>query len=314
MYRDAPLVSVVMPAYNAAATINTAIASVLAQTAGDLEVVVCDDASSDDTAARVRAFGDPRVRLVHNERNAGEGAARDRAIDAARGRWLAVLDADDAWAPDRLERLLEAAGSDRDVLVFDDLMICHHASGGLVPWRAMRGQHAFGARGGRAVDLPFEDYLRAERLLIKPLLPAAAVRDHGVRHAARRFGEDSEYFIRLGALGLRFRYVPRPMYLYRVMPGSATAQSAPHRMRECLEGCATFDLPEPARQALRDKIASLVTNEALYELRARAYRGDLAGCLRVLMRRPSVIAVAPRRALRHLRYQLHRVLHVGSPR
>lgn len=104
-------VSVVVPAFNAERTIEAAVESVLAQTHSDFELIVCDDASADKTPDIVLSYADERVRLVKNTRNLGEGSSRDKAIAAAHGEWIAVLDADDAWSPDRLEKLTQVAAS-----------------------------------------------------------------------------------------------------------------------------------------------------------------------------------------------------------
>lgn len=103
---DRPVVSVITPAYNAARFIGEAMASVQAQSLTDWEMVVADDASSDDTAAIVEAASrqDPRIRLVRREGNGGSGPARNAALAVARGRFIAFLDSDDLWLPDKLER------------------------------------------------------------------------------------------------------------------------------------------------------------------------------------------------------------------
>ena len=96
-----PRVSVIVPAYNAAEHIEATLASVVAQTYTDWEVVVGDDASTDDTAARAERV-DPRVHVVRAEANAGPAPARNLAIAHAQGELLAFLDADDAWRPEYL--------------------------------------------------------------------------------------------------------------------------------------------------------------------------------------------------------------------
>src|SRR5690554_3488050 len=172
---SSPLVSVVVPAYNAETTIDTMIFSVLRQTMDDFELVICNDASTDGTAEQVAKYADPRIRLINHGVNQGEGATRDSAIDAARGEWLAVLDADDAWEPDRLERLLAAAGDDTDIMPFDNLMVCHHKpDGSMASWRPIRPLGSFGAPEGNTVDISLADYIRSPRLLIKPLIPRDA--------------------------------------------------------------------------------------------------------------------------------------------
>jgi len=102
---QAPLFTVVMPAYKAAATIGVAIASVLHQTEGRFELIVVDDGSPDDTTAQAEAAaaGDPRVRVIRQE-NAGPAIARNHGIAQGTSRLVAFLDADDRWAPDALAR------------------------------------------------------------------------------------------------------------------------------------------------------------------------------------------------------------------
>ena len=116
-----PDVTVVIAAWNAEAFIGTAIESALAQEGPAVEVIVSDDASGDGTAHLVQSLAenDPRLRLVANPINQGPSAARNRAIAAARGTWIAVLDADDRFATDRLSRLMEFAEAHDADLAFD---------------------------------------------------------------------------------------------------------------------------------------------------------------------------------------------------
>jgi teichuronic acid biosynthesis glycosyltransferase TuaG len=108
-----PLVSVIMPAFNAERFIRESIESALAQTLGDIEVLVADDASTDRTRAIVEELvrRDSRVRLLSAERNSGPAAARNRAIEAAGGRYVSFLDSDDRWLPHKLERQIAAMGA-----------------------------------------------------------------------------------------------------------------------------------------------------------------------------------------------------------
>lgn len=101
----APRVSVIVPAFNAAQTIRETVDSILAQTVQDIEVIVVDDGSTDGTIDVVRGFGDERVRLVE-QHNGGAAAARNTGIGRAAGTWVAFLDSDDLWLPEKLERQL----------------------------------------------------------------------------------------------------------------------------------------------------------------------------------------------------------------
>jgi len=106
---DPPEISVIIPTYNRRDMVSRALASVLVQEDVDLEVLVVDDGSDDGTVEALLSVRDPRVRVLVQESNRGVSAARNRGIAEARAPWLAFLDDDDFWAPDRLARHLEAA-------------------------------------------------------------------------------------------------------------------------------------------------------------------------------------------------------------
>lgn len=94
--------SVIIPAYNAAATIEAAIQSCLSQSLLPLEIIVVDDASTDDTAAVVRSINSERLHLIILDKNSGPSVARNHGMDAARGDYYAFLDADDVWSANKL--------------------------------------------------------------------------------------------------------------------------------------------------------------------------------------------------------------------
>jgi glycosyltransferase involved in cell wall biosynthesis len=103
-----PLVSVCIPAYNNDAFIGPAIESVLNQTFADFELVVIDDGSTDGTREKIRAFRDPRIRIMENERNLGHEGNWNKALLEARGRFIKILPGDDLLHPRCLERQLAA--------------------------------------------------------------------------------------------------------------------------------------------------------------------------------------------------------------
>ena len=102
-------VSVILPTRNRSALLATALGSALRQRDVELEVIVVDEGSSDETPAVVAGFGDSRVRVLRNERPEGVAVARNRGAARAAGEWLAFLDDDDLWAPDKLARQLREA-------------------------------------------------------------------------------------------------------------------------------------------------------------------------------------------------------------
>ena len=103
-----PLVSVVIPVFNRAALISRALDSVANQTFDDYEIIVVDDGSTDGTAESIQNWGADRLRLIRNPQNRGAAAARNIGVSAALGRWIAFLDSDDCWEPEKLARQLTA--------------------------------------------------------------------------------------------------------------------------------------------------------------------------------------------------------------
>ena len=127
-----PEVSVIIPAYNSESYLVQALTSVLTQTYINLEVIVVDDASTDSTVKIARSFQDRRIRIISNSQNRGVSYGRNCGIRQAKGNWIALLDADDWYAPERLEKLLQLATTNNADLVADDLFLIN--DGDRCPW------------------------------------------------------------------------------------------------------------------------------------------------------------------------------------
>jgi teichuronic acid biosynthesis glycosyltransferase TuaG len=115
-----PRVSVITPVWNADATLGETVASVQAQSVGDWEMLLVDDGSTDGSRALAEALAaaDPRLRVLGWSQNHGPAAARNAAIRAAQGRYIAFLDADDRWRPEKLARQLAVMEGEGEALVF----------------------------------------------------------------------------------------------------------------------------------------------------------------------------------------------------
>lgn len=199
-----PEVSVVIPAYNAAGFLPDAIDSVLAQTMSDLEVIVVDDGSTDETESVVSRYGPP-VRYLRQQ-NQGVSVARNRGIDESQGRYVAFLDADDTWMPHKLERQLE------DLSRHPEHRICFSAftrvDADLVPLGVSRGE-------GRNVTL--HDLLTRGNVVgsictivcERSLLMEAGGFDSAFSQCA-----DWDMWIRLACF-TTFYYVDEPLVTYR---------------------------------------------------------------------------------------------------
>lgn len=98
------LVSIIMPNYNCGKYVAETIESVLAQTYENWELIFVDDCSTDNSMDIVKSFQDDRIRIFQNEKNSGAAITRNRALQEAKGRWIAFLDSDDLWTPDKLQK------------------------------------------------------------------------------------------------------------------------------------------------------------------------------------------------------------------
>ena len=117
-----PLVSIITPVYNAARWLPDTLASVRAQTLTDWEQILVDDCSTDESSSILEAAAaeDPRFRVLRAPGNLGPSAARNQALEAARGRYIAFLDADDIWLPEKLARSVEWMEAQGYGLIYHD--------------------------------------------------------------------------------------------------------------------------------------------------------------------------------------------------
>jgi succinoglycan biosynthesis protein ExoO len=214
-----PLISVVMANYQAGDKLIPAIESVLRQTVGDLELIVCDDASDDHSVMLVERFvrADKRVSLISAQSNGGPARSRNRGLAAARGQWIAIVDSDDIIHPERFERLLAAARHFDAGIVADDMLHFYEdgAPVGLLLGRDQNMPFAVGVAdwiGAGLAGSPPLGYL-------KPLIRADILGEMRYEEGLR-IGEDYDLILRLLLAEAAMVVVPQPYYLYRRHSGS----------------------------------------------------------------------------------------------
>jgi glycosyltransferase involved in cell wall biosynthesis len=192
---DDPLVTVVIPAHNAALTLGRALRSALAQRYRPLEILVIDDGSRDDTAAIAENFGAPEIRVIRLPRNRGVSAARNAGAEAARGELVAFLDADDEWLPERLARQIPLMMADPQlVFVACGAVLVSRSGAVLGPLYDGKIPRA----GARAwVDLLGRNTVQTSTVLVRRSeLLASGGFDPGLR-----VSEDQDLWIRLALRG-----------------------------------------------------------------------------------------------------------------
>jgi GT2 family glycosyltransferase len=204
-----PTCSVVIAAHDAVPTIAQTIESVLAQTMSDFEVMVVDDGSGDDTVARVEDYlSDPRVRL-HSQENAGPGPARNKAIELTCGRYVSMLDSDDLWLPDYLERMVDALEQAPDAgFAFTRAWILEREANRIwkTPWS---DRVPVGAGGDAASFLPA--LVNANFVFNSVTIRRAVLELVGSYDPALGQAEDYDLWLRVVTAGHAPVYVPGPL-------------------------------------------------------------------------------------------------------
>jgi glycosyltransferase involved in cell wall biosynthesis len=202
-----PLVSIMMPCFNAERTLPMALASLRAQTYESWEAVVVDDGSSDRTWDLLAAFGDPRLRLERFDSNRGRGAARQRCLEMARGTLLSFLDADDWLFPDKLAQQVALMQEHPDLMVVSGASIITDAAGEAV------GLMHSGVAPGQGLAAGLFSHPGPPPLNFPPCMVRMGVaRDAGFNPEFRR-SQDSDFLIRV-MLGKRYAVSSVPVYAY----------------------------------------------------------------------------------------------------
>ena len=213
-----PLVSIVVANHNGGTFIEDALASAMRQTVRNIEIIVVDDASSDDSVSRVRLLAkcDSRIRLVQTPQRSGPGGARNHGLSVAHGTWIAILDSDDLMHPQRLARLVEAAEAGGAEIIADNQIVFDHAR--VTPARPLL------ARLPRGGVVSVEDYVDSNRFFsgatplgyLKPLFLRSFMEAAGCCYdPSLVIAEDYDLVLRLLLAGARFRVEPQMTYFYR---------------------------------------------------------------------------------------------------
>lgn len=190
-----PVLSAIITTFNRAGVVTRAIDSALQQSVGDIEVIVVDDASTDDTANVVQSIGDSRVRYVRHEANRGLAAAgRNTGMRLARGEHIAFLDDDDLWLPEKTERQLAFLDS------YDAVLCAARQSGGRVKRHPRREVTVSDLRKGIDLD--------PSGMIVKASVASKIEFDETLR-----YGEDWDYWIRV-AQSFRIGYLDEPLIVY----------------------------------------------------------------------------------------------------
>lgn len=211
-----PKVSIIIPAYNRAEMILTAVKSALGQTYPDWEVIIVDDGSSDDTRQVIAGVNDARIRYIYQE-NKGLPGARNTGIRASSGEYVAFLDSDDAFLPEKLALQVPVLDADPELAL---------VAGGFIEVdprmqfiREIRPWEKYPA-------LNLLDWVRTCSFCVgSPLVRRFWLDKAGLFDENMRFVEDWDLWLRMSLLGSRMQWLEKPVYLYRMHASSMVRQA-----------------------------------------------------------------------------------------
>ncbi|HUR76477.1 MAG TPA: glycosyltransferase family A protein [Acidimicrobiales bacterium] len=303
-------VVVITPAYQAEATLGTALASVRCQTRPPDEVVIADDGSTDATAELARGWARfLPVTVVTTERNAGPAAARRLAIESSSSDLIALLDADDVWLPDHLESMLAAYDTTDDGLSSADTRMWIPGAG--LSRRTLSDRAPLPPDRDQLLWLLRDNYLSISSLFSRSRYEAVG----GFRPQFRGT-EDWDLWIRMVRAGAVVVRPDHPTVLYRLTPGNVSGDDALVRARADVLAAARREGGAEEHRVLRAAIRRNGAATQLFAAYAAAERGEAAAArlaglraargIRPVAARGLAMAVAPRwvaRRRRALRYE-----------
>jgi glycosyltransferase involved in cell wall biosynthesis len=206
----ATTVTVVMPLYNKEEYVADAINSVLNQTIQDFELVIVDDASTDDSMRIVERFTDERIVTLYNGKNRGVGFTVNRGVEEAKGKYIALIGADDMYRPTKLERQLELSARFPDGVIYTDCLRISHEGTPLKKGR-LPMEEGFVFPGLLTGTFPFPGFLTADATMMFRRDDFTKV---GGINENLKYGEGYDLALRLSTFRL-FYPVREPLYVYR---------------------------------------------------------------------------------------------------
>ncbi len=220
------LISVIIPAFNAERYLEEAIQSVLAQSFANLEVIVINDGSTDQTHKILEDLSrkHDRITAIHNDRNRWAAFSRNVGIEAATGDWIALLDADDWWDQRRLATLLEVAEKHSADIVADNIFFV--ADRTLTPWRTL-----FPRKSLSETLISVDDYLQNDMPgiygtwgVLKPMFKKSFLSTNNIRYnESMRVRHDNAFYLECFYHNPTVLLCSKPLYYYRIHPQSISS-------------------------------------------------------------------------------------------
>ena len=276
-----PEVSVIIPAYNSENFIAKALKSVLNQSFRNLEVILIDDASTDSTVRIARSFRDRRLRIIKNEQNRGVSYGRNLGIKQAKGKWIALLDSDDWYAPQRLEKLIAAGKTANADAIADDLWLI--GEGGK-HWSTLLTE-SFEIEQAPIALIDAVTFVKSDRLpainakrnwslgYIKPLIKREFLLRNQIWYDEElKVGEDFTLYLECLKKQAQFYIIEEPYYYYRTREVSLSTRKPTQYLSESCAITKSFIDREVTTAEECQLLKTLLENLVIFQKRLAFYR------------------------------------------
>ena len=268
---EKPLISVIIPTYNRAEIINIPLQSVFNQSYKNLEIIIVDDRSTDNTETVINNINDPRIRYICQSTNKGGAAARNTGIEAAKGEYIAFLDSDDAWVANKLElQLAQIKKHSNPEGVVSYTQVFHSLSGISEDTYQAFDEKFFLPKRGKEPNESVSDYLFCHQgktltstlMLQRSLAVNTRFRDSLKKH------QDWDFCLRLEAAGVFFSFIEQPLTIWN---GDSSFEHvgriSDYRLSEnFIRECRTYLSPKATTAFLLDKVIPFLIKDETRKL------------------------------------------------
>ena len=273
-------VSIIIPTYNSEKYIAKAIESVLHQTFQKFEIILIDDASQDSTLSIVRSFNDRRIKIIANKQNRGVSYSRNCGIKVAQGKWIGLLDSDDWYAPQRLEKLLSAATATNADLIADNLFLIEDQK--IICWSTLLKENQQDSSSLEMIDSV--KFVESDRLhainekrkwslgYLKPLMRKEFLLSNGIQYdEGIAVGEDFILYLNCLRQNARYCMVPEPYYYYRTRAVSLSTRKPTEYLSQSCEITRDFIHQEILTPTAKSLLSALSENLLIFQKRLAYY-------------------------------------------
>lgn len=309
------IVSIIIPTFNVEKYIKKCINSVLEQTYKSFEIILVDDCSTDRTLEIISSYSDPRIKVFINKENKGPSYSRNRAIEKAKGDWIAFLDGDDWWDSNRLEILIKVANDSSADMISDDIFFTY--SENQRPWGSEFQYKKIGEEN--VINLTPELLINND-LGIQPMIKREILQENKISFDERiKYGEDFKLYLECLVNVKKAVILKEPYYFYRMREGSLMTTQKKQLLTQTINEInallkkSVFIEDTNIKAALLGRKKRLINSLLYYEfIELTLHKKEYFKAIKLILLKPKLFFLIFYRIPRVVRYRLLRRLKISS--